>query len=83
MGDFEDYKDLSGRGGITAFKILPDSIILEFQHKDLYLYDYKNPGKDHVKQMKVLAKQGRGLTTYINQNVRGNYRKKLNKASHF
>jgi hypothetical protein len=63
---------------------LSDGIILQFNYKDGYLYDYSKPGKEHVEQMKILAEQGEGLTTYVNQNVRDNYRKKLNKkASHF
>jgi hypothetical protein len=74
----KNYKDLSGRGGITGYKILPEGIILQFQHKHLYLYDYLRPGKDHVEQMKTLAGKGKGLTTYINQNIRENYKQKLN-----
>jgi len=78
------YEDRSGRGGITGFENLSDGIILEFKYDDQYLYDYLKPGKEHVEQMKILAERGEGLTTYVNQHVRGNYRKKLNKkASHF
>ena len=65
--------DSSGRGGITVYKILPKGIVLKFQNKDLYLYDYLKPGKQHVDQMKILAKEGKGLTTYVNQYVRSNY----------
>ena len=80
----KSYEDRSGRGGITGYEILPDGIILEFNYKDEYLYDYSKPGKEHVEQMKILAERGEGLTTYVNQHVRGNYKKKVNKkASHF
>jgi len=78
------YENRSGHGGVTGYEILPDSIVLEFNDKDEYLYDYSKPGREHVEQMKILADRGEGLTTYVNQHVRGNYRKKLNKkASHF
>ena len=78
------YENRSGRGGITGYEILPDGIILEFNYKEEYLYDYAKPGREHVEQMKILAERGEGLTTYVNQHVRDNYRKKLNKkASHF
>lgn len=78
------YENRSGRGGITGYEILPDGIILEFNYKDEYLYDYSKPGREQVEQMKILAERGEGLTTYVNQHVRDNYRKKLNKkASHF
>lgn len=78
------YENRSGRGGITGYEILFDGIILEFNFKDECLYDYSKPGKEHVEQMKTLAERGEGLTTYVNQHVRGNYKKRLNKkASHF
>jgi Fic family protein len=71
------YKGISGNNGITAYRILEKGIMLEFQYKDLYLYDYIKPGKKHVDQMKILAESGRGLTTYVNQNVRENYKEKI------
>jgi len=74
----EKYDDLSGRGGITGYKLLDRGIILEFKRKDLYLYDETKPGEGHVEQMKVLAQKGKELTTYVNKYVRDNYRKKLN-----
>ena len=78
------YENRSGHGGVTGYEILPDSIVLEFNDKDEYLYDYSKPGREQVEQMKILAERGEGLTTYVNQHVRDNYRKKLNKkASHF
>ena len=71
------YEDLSGRGGVTGYKNLLRGIILEYQHKDQYLYDYEKPGKNHVEQMKILAESGKGLTTYVNENVRDNYKEKV------
>jgi Fic family protein len=62
--------------GITGYKPLTDGIILEFKSKDLYLYNHDSPGKEHVDQMKKLAKKGSGLTTYVNQSVR-KYREKF------
>jgi len=74
----KNYKDLSGSGGITGYQFLQNGIILQFKSKDLYLYDYKKPGKQHIEQMKILAEKGKGLTTYVNQNIRDNYSQKLN-----
>ena len=71
------YKGISGNHGVTAYEILKDSIILQFQYKDLYLYDYEKPGESHVEQMKILAERGKGLTKYVNQNVRDNYKEKI------
>jgi hypothetical protein len=64
--------------GVSTYKMLDDGIILKFKDdKYLYLYDYIKPGKEHVEKMKILASGGKGLTTYVNQNVRGNYKDKL------
>ena len=73
------YKGKSGNNGVTAYEILEKKIILEFKYKDLYLYDYTKPGKKHVEQMKILAEDGKGLTKYVNQNVRDNYKEKINR----
>jgi len=73
------YKGKSGNNGVTAYEILEKEIILEFKYKDLYLYDYTKPGKKHVEQMKILAEDGKGLTKYVNQNVRDNYKEKINR----
>ena len=72
------YKNLSGESGVTAYKFLSNGIVLQFNHNEIYLYDNSKPGRLHVKQMKVLAIKGKGLTTYVNQNVRDNYKLKLN-----
>jgi hypothetical protein len=73
------YKGKSGNNGVTAYEILEKEIILEFKYQDLYLYDYTKPGKKHVEQMKILAEDGKGLTKYVNQNVRDNYKEKINR----
>jgi hypothetical protein len=75
---FEKYKNLSGRGGIIAFEVLEKAIILQFANNDKYLYDYMKPGKINVENLKRLTRKGIGLTTYINQKIRGEYRRKLN-----
>lgn len=63
--------------GVRAYEMLPDGIILEFQDHRTYLYNYEKPGKHHVEEMKRLAEAGSGLTTYVNQQVRENYCRKL------
>ena len=72
----ENYMDLSGGGGITGYKFLQKGIILQCKLKDLYLYDFNKPGKQHIEQMKIVAEEGQGLTTYVNKNVRDNYSEK-------
>lgn len=71
------YKNLSQDSGVTAYKINNQSIIVEFLDGTQYIYNYDIPGKSKVEQMKELAIDGRGLSTYISQNVKTDFAKKL------
>ena len=74
----ERYKGQDNHhSGVRAYELLTDGIKLQFQDYSTYLYDYQKPGKYHVEQMKRLAREGSGLTTYVNQHVRENYKQKL------
>jgi hypothetical protein len=75
----ERYRDLSGNTGIAAFEIRDDAIVLRFKEGGTYLYDWRKPGWHHVEAMKLRARAGRGLTTYLNQQVRDNYAARLDK----
>ncbi len=70
------YKGLQN-SGVFAYEIIENGIILEFKDGRTYLYNYMKPGKDHVENMKTLGLSGSGLTTYVNQQVRDNYYKRL------
>jgi len=71
------YQNLEGHSGVSAYEIKPDSIAVEFNHNAIYLYTYKSAGKRVIEKMKLLAKAGRGLSTYISQKVRDNFEKKI------
>ncbi len=77
--NYKKYLDLSGDGGIEGFIILKNKIFILFDNDYWYEYDYAKPGKIHVEQMKIFARKGKGLKTYINQNVRDNYKNKFKK----
>ncbi|TDH26415.1 hypothetical protein EXU57_09970 [Segetibacter sp. 3557_3] len=68
----------SGNVGVYAYDVVPNGIILQFVDGSKYLYDSSAPGKTHIREMLRLAEKGQGLTTYINQHVRGNYKTRLN-----
>ena len=55
----------------------PRGIAVEFTNGALYVYDIDRPGAAHVAQMKRLAQAGRGLSTYISQQVRDQYAQRL------
>ncbi len=67
----------SGSAGIAAFEIGDRSITVRFAEGGTYLYDQVKPGKVHLAQMIALARAGAGLGTYISQQVRGNYARKI------
>jgi hypothetical protein len=71
------YKALNGNSGLTAYAVSPDSIIVEFKDRRVYLYNYCIPGAKEVEAMKLLAAKGRGLTTFINKRVRNRYAARL------
>lgn len=71
------YQNLNGRSAIEAFEIWDKSIVIKYKRNGKYLYNYEMPGKEHVEEMKRLAIAGRGLSTYITQNVRKSFAKKL------
>jgi hypothetical protein len=73
----QPYKNLSGSSGVVAFQIGDQHIDIEFEGKQRYRYDYTKPGQQEVETMKVLAKSGKGLATFINQNIRDRFSTKL------
>jgi hypothetical protein len=75
--DRQRYKDRSGDSGVSFYALGPSFIRVWFRHGTGYEYDSRRPGKLHVDEMKRRAEEGHGLATYINQNVRANYARKL------
>jgi hypothetical protein len=75
--DRKVYGNHGGDSGVRYFAVGPSSIRIWFKDGDGYEYDSRRPGREHVEAMKRLAAEGRGLATYINQNVRANYARKL------
>ncbi len=72
-----NYRHNTPDTGITAYEAGDDSIIIRFNDGATYLYTAESTGAQAIQQMKMLAKKGIGLTTYINQYVRNNYERKI------
>jgi hypothetical protein len=66
---FRRYPNLGGHSPVAAFALLPDGIELQFNDGRIVLYNHDCPGRKHVSRMKVLAREGRGLGTYITRHV--------------
>lgn len=71
------YVHRGGETGVAAYETGPRSITIRFTDGSTYRYTYAKTGADHVEAMKGLAVEGKGLTTYINQHVRGDYAARL------
>ena len=69
------YRNLSGESGVVAYSYGDDWIEVEFvgRRPRLYRYTYSSTGRERVERMKALAEAGRGLATYISQEVKGGY----------
>ena len=73
----ESYKNLSGNSGVTAYAVVDEGILIRFQDGGIYLYTYESAGRRNIERMRALAAEGRGLSTYISQQVRDDYAAKF------
>jgi hypothetical protein len=73
----ETYRNLGGRSGVVAFDLGTDSITIEYANGGVYLYTNSSAGAANIEQMKKLARQGSGLNTFINQQIREKYQAKI------
>jgi len=74
----ETYRNLSGDSGVVAYDIGDDFVAVRFRSGDVYWYTYASTGAQHVDTMKILARRGQGLSTYISSHpdVRDGYARK-------
>jgi hypothetical protein len=67
----ERYRNSGRDSGVDSFEIGDDYIEVKFTGTfKKYRYSYMRAGRHHVDQMKVLARRGSGLNSYINSNVK-------------
>ena len=73
-GEMIKYKNISRNSGVKEYSIGPTFIKVRFRESSkIYVYTEKSAGILRIQKMKNLAKEGRGLSTYISQNVRHKY----------
>jgi hypothetical protein len=70
------YQNLDGDSGVEAYELGTDFIDVQFRNGVTYRYDHTAPGDLHVRRMKQLAIDGRGLSSYISRHVRDAYARK-------
>ncbi len=73
----EIYKNLNGNSGVTAYELGSDSITIEFTDGAVYQYTYQSAGKRNVEKMKKLAVAGKGLSSFVAQQVKERYEKRV------
>lgn len=73
----ERYKNLSGNSDIIGYSITTGAISVKFNDDSVYLYTDLSTGAHNVAEMQRLARLGRGLNHFINQNVRKRYASKI------
>ena len=67
------YADVNGNSSVDEYSLGEDSIIIKFKGKGpilYYRYTYLSAGQVNVEEMKRLAVQGYGLSSYINSGNR-------------
>ena len=71
------YQNLGDNSGIRSYDITYDSITILFSDGGLYVYDYETTGVDRVEEMKRLARNGKGLNSFISRVIKKSYADKL------
>jgi hypothetical protein len=66
---FHRYPNQGGHSGVVAYAVMADAIAVEFVDGSVYLYSHDCPGRRHVSRMKVIAREGHGLGTYLSRHV--------------
>jgi len=60
------YKNINGKSNVEMYSIGLDYIDVKFKGTlTIYEYSYATCGKENVENMKLLAKKGGGLNSYI------------------
>jgi hypothetical protein len=72
------YRNTSGESGVIAYDIDKDSITIQFSGGERYLYTERSAGAENIAKMQELAREGRGLSTFVSQHIRSRYARKLN-----
>ena len=70
------YRNLDGDSGVLAYEIGDDMVAVKFRNGEVYEYTGASAGRANIERMKLLARAGRGLSTFISQHVHERYARK-------
>ena len=71
------YKNLSGKSNVALYEVAKDSITIRFTTCSVYIYTNQSAGSSNISQMKSLALAGKGLSTFIDTNVKERFARKI------
>ncbi len=71
------YKNLSGKSKVTRYAITKDSLKIRFADCSVYLYTNQSADPKNISQMKTLALAGKGLSTFIDTNLKDRFARKV------
>ena len=69
MPPFHRYANQGEHSAVMGYAVVPDGIAIQFRGGRVILYNHDCPGRRHVSRMKVLAREGHGLGSYITRHV--------------
>lgn len=71
---WKPYKALHGTSGVVHYATGEDFILIVFQQRrEVYVYTDLVTGKNNVDEMKKLAGEGKGLSSFISKKREVNY----------
>lgn len=70
------YGNRDGSSGVVAYEMGEEFIDVKFVDGDIYHYTTRRPGPRDVQHMKVLARRGEGLSTFISRHIGVRYESK-------
>jgi hypothetical protein len=73
----EKYRNLGGNSAVAAYELAKDSVKIGFTTHAVYLYTNQSAGSGNIRKMKTLALAGKGLSTFIDTNVKKLFSRKV------
>ena len=71
------YKNLSGNSKVAQYEIAKDSMRVKFADSSVYIYTNQSADPRNISKMKTLAVAGKGLSTFIDANVKDRFSRKV------
>jgi hypothetical protein len=71
------YKNTSGKSTVATYEVAKDSVTVGFTSCSVYIYTNQSAGSSNIRQMKALALSGKGLSAFIENNVKERFARKI------